>query len=191
MPNPPGDHLILRPWLESDVDAVVAAFATPDMDQQWRYPVRTRVEAAQWLEWACSLHNRETGFAFAVCGGDDVPVGNLAVTNINPHDCGWISYWTAAASRGSGVAPDALCGLLPWLHDELGLHRLELGYRANNPGSGRVAAKAGFRHEGLQREKLCYDGRRYDVQRSARLARDPRPRPGRPVRLAWLFRFIV
>lgn len=188
---PPIDHLELREWRDTDVDAVAAAFAAPDMDRQWRHPVRTRDEAAGWLEWAASLTNRACGFAFAICG-DGTPIGNVAVTNINPHDCGWISYWTAQPARGNGVASDALRGLLPWLHDDLGLHRLELGYRANNPGSGRVAANAGFSLEGLQREKLCYDGKRYDVQRCARLTGDPRPRPARAVRLPRaLLRLVV
>ncbi|ADD44053.1 GCN5-related N-acetyltransferase [Stackebrandtia nassauensis DSM 44728] len=193
MPFHAGESLVLRPWFESDVEAVLAAFVTPDMDQQWRQPVRTLTVAREWLAWAVALHNRESGYGFAVCGTDDVPVGNIAVTNINHHDCGWISYWTSARVRGRGIAPDALRGLLPWLHDELRLHRLELGYRSNNPGSGRVAHKAGFLPEGRQRDKLCYDGKRYDVERCARLSNDPRPQPSRPVtvKLDWLLGLVV
>ena len=37
------------------------------------------------------------------------------------------------------------------------LHRLELGYRANNPGSAAVARAAGFVREGLEREKFLVD----------------------------------
>jgi RimJ/RimL family protein N-acetyltransferase len=52
------------------------------------------------------------------------------------------------------------------------LFRLELGHRVNNPASCRVASRAGFAVEGLERQKLLYDGVRYDVELHARLATD-------------------
>ena len=62
-----------------------------------------------------------------------------------------------------------------------GLHRLELGARANNPASIAVAERAGYVREGVERERLRYvdeHGRaeRFDVVRLARLASDAAPR---------------
>lgn len=49
------------------------------------------------------------------------------------------------------------------------LRRLELGYRTNNPASGKVASYAGFVGEGIEREKFLYAGQTYDAVTAARL----------------------
>jgi RimJ/RimL family protein N-acetyltransferase len=53
----------------------------------------------------------------------------------------------------------------------------------NNPASCRVATIAGFRAEGVERQKLRYGSERFDVETHARLATDPVPDlPGFEVR---------
>ncbi len=55
------------------------------------------------------------------------------------------------------------------------LHRLELGHRLSDPASCRVAVAAGFRAEGVERDKLRYGDERFDVETHARLSGDPSP----------------
>lgn len=62
--------------------------------------------------------------------------------------------------------------LADWAFQDLGLFRLELGHRTNNPASCRVATEAGFAVEGLERSKPRYGPTRYDVELHARLATD-------------------
>ena len=57
------------------------------------------------------------------------------------------------------------------------MFRLELGHRVNNPASCQVAIAAGFAVEGVERAKLRYGQKRFDVETHARLATDPRVRP--------------
>ena len=90
------------------------------------------------------------------------------------HSSAWISYWSVAEARGQGLVSAALRSLVDLLHDDLGIYRLELGYRVNNPASASVAKNAGFIVEGREREKLLYDGTRYDTEICARLSGDPR-----------------
>ncbi|MFH0521120.1 GNAT family N-acetyltransferase [Streptomyces sp. M41] len=169
--------LFLRPWARSDAPAVLAAFAEPLMERQADAPVTTAAEAEEWILRRQRQWRQETGYAFAVTGGDDVPLGGVAVGNLDPrHGTGWVSYWTTTAARGRGTASHACRGLADWCFAELGLFRLELGHRTDNPASCRVARAAGFAPEGLQRQKLAYAGTRYDVELHARLATDPRPR---------------
>ena len=97
------------------------------------------------------------------------------------HNTAWISYWVTPAARGTGLASAATAALAGYCFDILGLHRLELAHRVNNPGSGRVALAAGFVAEGIERDKLCYldetgQAVRFDVQTMARLASDPASR---------------
>jgi RimJ/RimL family protein N-acetyltransferase len=62
-----------------------------------------------------------------------------------------------------------------WPLTDLGLERLELGHRVNNPASGAVARHAGFVHEGVERAKFLVDDRRVDVRTYGRLRSDPEP----------------
>jgi len=58
-----------------------------------------------------------------------------------------------------------------------------LGHRVNNPASCRVATRAGYPAEGVERAKLRYGDERFDVETHARLATDPAPEVvGLPVR---------
>ncbi|WP_235994945.1 GNAT family N-acetyltransferase [Nonomuraea montanisoli] len=72
----------------------------------------------------------------------------------------------------AAVSPRRRCRSWPGGRSGNGLFRLELGHRVDNPASCRVAAKAGFLAEGIERGKLVYDGVRHDVERHARLATD-------------------
>lgn len=85
-----------------------------------------------------------------------------------------MSYWLAAGARGRGLATAALTAVADYAFAD-GLFRLELGHRVNNPASCRVASRAGFVAEGLERAKLRYGDERFDVETHARLATDPVP----------------
>jgi RimJ/RimL family protein N-acetyltransferase len=168
--------LDLRPWDEGDVDAVLAAFAPAGMARQAGEPVDTADAARRWLRARHDERRAAQGYSFAVADSGGVVLGNVAVTAVDRrHDTGWVSYWTTVPARGRGVATAAVRAVAAWAFDELGLFRLELGHRTNNPASCRVAVSAGFPVEGLERAKLRYDGRRYDVELHARLATDPAP----------------
>lgn len=158
----------LRGWHPDDVPVLLDAFSSPDMAQQAAQPIDTHRAA---LEWMGLWGFRDDAQAFAVVVGGQV-VGNVAVSNIDTHDTGWVSYWTSPRARGRGVAVAAARKMAEWAFQERGLFRLELGHRLNNPASCAVATKAGFLVEGIERAKLSYEGVRYDVERHARLATD-------------------
>ncbi|MFD5256837.1 GNAT family N-acetyltransferase [Streptomyces bobili] len=166
--------LVLRRWAMWDAVSVMTAFADPLMRGQTSEPVTSVQAAEQWIadrgkEWAA-----DSAFAFAVVDGDDAVLGHVSVGAVNRrHAIGWVSYWTTATARGQGIATRACRAIASWTFHEAGLFRLELGHRVNNPSSCRVARAAGFTVEGQQRQKLEYDGVRYDVELHARLATDP------------------
>ncbi|MGW2473848.1 GNAT family N-acetyltransferase [Streptomyces sp. NPDC001665] len=168
--------LSLRPWEMSDAPAVREAFAEPGMERQADAPLVTASDAERWVRRRQDQWSRGTAFAFAVADASGIALGGVAVSGPDPrHATGWISYWTGAAARGRGVATLGCRALADWCFAELDLFRLELGHRTNNPVSCRVALAAGFAAEGVQRQKLAYDGVRYDVETHARLATDPAP----------------
>ncbi|MGW2154798.1 GNAT family N-acetyltransferase [Nonomuraea sp. NPDC001699] len=157
----------LREWCEDDAPVVLRAFETPDLRRQSPFPVVTLKDAMGWItSWT------GVGHAFAVTVEGGRVVGNVAVAGIDAHDNGWVSYWVLPSHRGLGIATAATEELARWAFGERGLFRLELGHRTDNPASCRVATKAGFLAEGIERGKLCYEGVRHDVERHARLATD-------------------
>ncbi|GAA2867305.1 hypothetical protein GCM10010517_26870 [Streptosporangium fragile] len=158
----------LRGWSPDDVQVVLAAFRSPDMADQAARPIDTPRAA---LEWMGLWGFRDDAQAFAVvCNGE--VVGNVAVSDIDAHDTGWVSYWTLPRARGRGVAVAAARKVAEWAFRERGLFRLELWHRLGNRASCAVATRAGFLSEGIERAKLNYGGVRYDVERHARLATD-------------------
>ncbi|GAA2946865.1 GNAT family N-acetyltransferase [Kitasatospora cinereorecta] len=165
--------LLLRPWQPSDAPAVLRAFAPAGMARQAGRPVTTPAEALEWIAERERARTAGTGYAWAVVREGEV-LGCVAVTAVNHvHDTGWVSYWTVEAARGTGTATAGVRALARWSFDDLGLYRLELGHRTNNPASCAVARRAGFAAEGVERGKLRYGETRYDVERHARLATDP------------------
>lgn len=163
----------LRPWHpERDAAAVLAAFtASADLHRQ-APPIETLADARDHLA-------AIAGDALAIELGGEAVGCVMASDRDARHGTAWLSYWLAPGARGRGLASRALDTRSRQLFAE-GLHRLELGARANNPASIAVAERAGYVREGVERERLRYvddrgEARRFDVVRLARLATDPAP----------------
>ena len=164
----------LRPWHASDAPALRSAFvSTPDLATQVgdAHP-SDLTRARQFIEQ--SLGGGETWRNWAIVE-DGVAVGNVGLSAMEfRHDTAWTYYWLGQAARGRGYASQALAAVSDWAFDQA-LFRLELGHRVNNPASCGVALRAGYRAEGIERQKLRKGSERFDVELHARLQTDPRP----------------
>ena len=172
---------VLRPWRAADADALSRAYrSSPDLVTQFgRLEPVSPAAARDVIDQMLVCTDTSKNWAIVV---DGVAVGNVGVTAIEKrHETAWAFYWLAAPSRGRGHATRALGTVSDWAFAE-GLFRLELGHRVNNPASCRVATRAGFRTEGIERQKLKYGTERFDVELHARLTTDPRP-PSDPIQL--------
>ena len=168
---------ILRPWDIADAGELRVALDTEDAERQLGAVLATDASAVEWIRRRQLEADAGTAFSWAVQSPAGRLMGSAAVSSVNrAHDTGWVSYWTATHARGQGIATEATIALAHWSLDSLGLFRLEVGHRSNNPASCAVATAAGFRIEGVERAKLRYGQRRFDVELHARLATDPPPR---------------
>ncbi|UWX95795.1 GNAT family N-acetyltransferase [Arthrobacter zhaoxinii] len=165
---------LLRPWTAADAPDLHAAFtADPSLEYQLGRRLDDARQAAEYLEASLTGLERRRSFAVDV---DGVAVGNIGISAIDPrHQTAWISYWIAPSARGLSLAARGVASAAAWAFSDAGLFRLELGHRTNNPASCRVALRAGFRSEGIERGKLRYGDVRFDVATHARLASDPQP----------------
>ncbi|SCF23966.1 Protein N-acetyltransferase, RimJ/RimL family [Micromonospora matsumotoense] len=164
--------LLLRPWRAADAPAVLAALVDPDIVRWNGQGVADLAQAAAWI---ARRADRSDGshVSLAVTGdADGALLGAVSVHQIRDGNAA-VGYWTAAPSRGRGVAGRALAALTGWAFARLDLHRIELWHAVDNPASCRVAARAGYRLEGTLRESHRYgDGRRHDEHLHARLTTD-------------------
>ncbi|CAO1649606.1 hypothetical protein NYA9BBAC_00432 [Salinibacterium sp. NYA9b] len=164
----------LRAWRASDAAALVeASHSSPDVAVQLGTPdLTTEALARDFI--AHDLAQTDTRLNWAIVE-DSVAVGNAGMSRIDRnHNTAWLHYWLAASARGKGLATRALVSVADWAFSD-GLFRLELGHRVNNPASCRVATRAGFVAEGIERQKLRYGTERFDVELHARLQSDDAP----------------
>ncbi|WP_435243634.1 GNAT family N-acetyltransferase [Streptomyces cucumeris] len=168
--------LVLRRWNAEDARAVMTAFADPLMRGQSIEPVDSVPAAERWITAGGDHWAADSSYSFAVVDGGGLVLGQVCVGPVDRrHATGWVSYWTTAAARGRGIASRSCRAVARWAFNDAELFRLELGHRVNNPASCGVARAAGFAVEGQQRQKLEYDGVRFDVELHARLATDAEP----------------
>lgn len=147
-------------------------------------PMNSVAAARRWVAPWIDPDNK-SAVAFAI-EKDGAAVGHVMASSIDyRNETAWVSYWVASCARGAGLASHATAALAEHCFGTLGLFRLELAYRVNNPGSAAVARNAGFVVEGLERAKLRYldehgQAERFDVQTCARLRSDG-PAPAMPL----------
>lgn len=87
--------------------------------------------------------------------------------------CGGIGYEAHPDFWGRGVMTETVRALVQWGHDRFDLNRIEAWTVPGNPGSDRVLEKAGFRLEGVQRQKIFFHDELRDCRLFGRLAADP------------------
>jgi RimJ/RimL family protein N-acetyltransferase len=153
-PDPPlaDDEIELRLWQAEDADAIYEGCQDPETQRgigAMPSPY-TRADAAEYLA-ACETAWR-TGerASFAIVSRADGRVlGSVGLGLHETHAA--VGYWLAPEARGRGVATRATRLVARWALEDLGFERLELHTDPSNIASQRVAERAGFTREGVQR----------------------------------------
>ena len=179
--------LLLRPWRHADAEALVAAWADPEIQRWARYgAVLPSVESMEpWVAWNEEQWRIGGRAAFVIQGADAGLAGSITLRDFGKDakgeggDTAEVGYWIVPRARGRGVALTALTAVSRWAFERedrggLGVRRVELLHSVENLGSCRVAQKAGYLHEGTLRESFRYaDGAWHDEHLHARLWSDP------------------
>ena len=121
-------------------------------------------ELMPFMPWATADHDREATTGFIVRSHDEWDAGEnfnyamLTSAGDVVGGCGLltrlgpglyeISYWVHSAYAGKGYATAAVLALTQVGLAQPGIDRVEIRHDADNPASGRVAAKAGFQEVG-------------------------------------------
>jgi RimJ/RimL family protein N-acetyltransferase len=159
--------IALRPFVEDDVPAIVAACQDPEIPRWTSVPSPYTEEDARRFVAGLEDHH-----AFAVVDTERGQLLGSVGFDLEHHGRGVFGYWVAKEARGRGVASRALRLLARWAVREHGLARLQLIVEPANTASIRVAEKAGFRREALLRSYIELKGTRRDVYLYALLPDD-------------------
>jgi RimJ/RimL family protein N-acetyltransferase len=150
--------LVLRPWTEDDVPALVVACNDPEIPR-WIPFIPAPYTQADALDFIRGESRPDIDHSFAMTLEGDL-AGSIGMKLNSPGYRGQIGYWVAAPARGRGLCTRALRLLSRWGLDDLALQRLELITDPDNVASQRCAEKVGFRREGVLRAHLRHpDGR--------------------------------
>jgi ribosomal-protein-alanine N-acetyltransferase len=113
-------------------------------------------------------------FAFAPDG--DL-VGGLTLSNVRRGvaQASSLGYWIGAQYSRRGYMSDAVAAVIPFIFDQLGLHRLEAACLPTNEASIGLLRKCGFAEEGYARRYLKINGQWQDHLLFAILSDDVLP----------------
>jgi RimJ/RimL family protein N-acetyltransferase len=158
----PGEPLLegptaLRPWRDSDIDALVHACRDAEIVRWTRVPDHYGEADAR----AFLLQRYDAVFAgttapFAVVdAGSGTLLGSISLMRIAwEHARAEVGYWLAREARGLGHATRAVHLICNWGFEVLGLERIDLLAAVDNLPSQRVAERSGFTREATLRSYL-------------------------------------
>jgi [ribosomal protein S5]-alanine N-acetyltransferase len=108
---------------------------------------------------------------------DSVFLGGITLSNVRRGvtQSASLGYWIGAAYARQGYMSVAVSALVPFVFDQLKLHRLEAACLPSNAASIRLLEKVGFAREGFARRYLRINGVWQDHFLYAMLSEDPRP----------------
>ncbi|MCC3275420.1 MULTISPECIES: GNAT family N-acetyltransferase [unclassified Arthrobacter] len=122
-------------------------------------------QALEWLERQRQLHDKGSGFSFAITDAEtDTVVGQVGLWGWElPHGRTQAGYGIIPAARRRGYAGNALRAVAEFAWSIPEVQRMELYIEPWNAASIRTAESAGFEREGLLRSYMVIAGQRRDL----------------------------
>jgi RimJ/RimL family protein N-acetyltransferase len=166
--------LRLRPWADAEAETFARGMADPLAARWSNAPQPFTVDHALRMFDHFRRRARDAQSVVWAVEHDGVLAGSLGVRSINTVDMhATAAYWVLPEHRGRGIAPAALRLATGYAFDALGLHRVQLQHVVANHASCRVAEKAGFTLEAVQRGSCLLAEGFLDEHQHVRLSIDP------------------
>ena len=173
---------------DSITDGVVALRELREGDRAATLSTMSDPVVARWLNMPASPSNRDFDSLLRVArdgrasgdridyvvteAADDISLGAV-IASRRHRDNFEVAYLAGQAGRDRGLMTRAVRLLCDWLLEE-GVGRIELRTHPDNAASQRLAERAGFQREGLERKSIWLHGERQDAIVWSLLPEDPR-----------------
>ena len=150
------DRILLRPWRESDAEALFKYASDPEVGPRAGWPPHKSVEES--LNIIRTIFSGE-GMWAVIWKKTNEPIGcvgylpaSTSNLKIEP-DQGEVGYWIARPYWGMGICTEALRLVIEYCFREKEFSTLWGTFFPSNPASGRVMEKCGFHDTGA--ETVC------------------------------------
>ena len=144
-------RLRFRPWRESDAEYLFKYASDPDVGVRAGWPPHKSVEESLRIirdvfsndhTWA--LEMKESGevigcMGYYAYGESNIDIGEEDVE---------VGYWIAKPYWNQGLCTEALRAMIAWCFNKKGFQTIWSDFFVDNPSSGRVMEKCGFRDTG-------------------------------------------
>ncbi|MBA2522366.1 MAG: GNAT family N-acetyltransferase [Solirubrobacterales bacterium] len=164
-----GDSVSLRPLEEQDVASWAAAFDDdPDLGPAWGIEVDPgEEEVLGRMKDLSDAAAAGTAVELTIADAEDKLVGTVILHSFDwRHERAEVGFWLLVDLRRRGLATEGVALMVDWAFSELGLHRVEMITLPALPHITAVralAARLGFREEGVMRERNFERGKRLDT----------------------------
>lgn len=166
LPTLVGERVQLRWITAGDVDALFEVFADAEVTRYWSSPSLADRAAAERLlaDIHAAFAEREL-FQWGIAARDGGPLlGTCTLRQLDErHRRAEIGFALARRAWGAGLASDALDTMLAFAFGALALERIEADVDPDNARSLRRLERAGFRREGLLRQRWRTHGEPRDA----------------------------
>ncbi|MFC7488125.1 GNAT family N-acetyltransferase [Knoellia sp. CPCC 206453] len=155
------DRLRLRPFEDSDAEALFALHSDAHVLRYWDSPPWTeRARAQAFIERCRQLAQDGTGARWAVDRLEDGAfLGWCALTGWNSDfRSAGLGFCFTQAAWGQGHATETALAVLQWAYSALDLNRVQAEADTRNAACARVLEKVGFVQEGTLRQDCIVDG---------------------------------
>lgn len=141
------DRLLLRPWKDSDADALFKYASDPDVGPRAGWPPHQSVQESLGViqtvfhndtNWAIEL--KESGEAIGAMGYLPCEGNNLPSRESEP----LVGYWVGKPYWNQGICTEALQLMIDQIRQTTNIKSLISSHFIDNPSSGRVMEKCGF-----------------------------------------------
>jgi RimJ/RimL family protein N-acetyltransferase len=169
---------------------VLRAPALEDVDALWPHVTDSRI--TRFLAWdphpskdvtenmlrgLIEAQEQGKGFHWIVLREEEL-IGIVSLIDVRrTHRC-WtlnraeLAYWLGSACQGFGYATEAARRVIQFAFEDLAFHKIVVYHVTDNPPSGAVAQRLGFRYVGEELEAFEKEGNWYDLKQYELLERE-------------------
>ena len=164
------ERLLLRRFVLSDAVSVHRNWASdPEVQTNYGEPVYETLESVtKLLGKYVGRYDEPNFFRWAVIEKTSGEcIGQIAYFLVDAgNEFAEIEYCIGTAFQGKGYATEACKAVIRYGFEEIGLHKVQICCRTENPGSRRVIEKCGLTYEGTLRDYFkmsegVFEGRMY------------------------------
>ncbi len=156
------DQIILRTFIEEDAQALFDAINKSRSHLHpwlnWVNKTTKPEHSLEFIENSLLEQNNQNGLALGIFYNGTV-IGGIGLLNWDQNvKLAHVGYWIGKEYEGRGIITRCLIQFIDFLFGKIGLNKIEIRFVPSNTRSAAVAARLGFKTEGILRQCILSNG---------------------------------